>query len=336
MRDPLTERLPPLPYLGLFVALAASKAVLRYRQIDSPRDLFFDAREVWYPLARAVSSGASLYTAVPDNKPPLFQFLNLLVYATGEYVVVFTLLLALANVLTAVLVYRLCVTRDLGGVGLVASTLFLLVTPLGWAQKINPRQFAIVGVLAALLLPGAVAAGVAVAVAGLFTQYAALSIPVVLWLRFRENRLTRGYVSRFGASGLVVVAAAFVAVGVIWTPSAAIDGVRQSVLASGQYVTSQPDSPTAAPRLWIRKVLGFTLVVLPVMLFAGVGLLTELGHFDSLSPRRTDLVVTCVALASIFSVQYVARAGGVYMLLLLPFLSILAGLGIERMLRTGG
>lgn len=39
-------------------------------------ELFFDAREYWYPFAKAVSNGAIPYVTVHDNKPPLFFYIN--------------------------------------------------------------------------------------------------------------------------------------------------------------------------------------------------------------------------------------------------------------------
>jgi len=62
-----------------------------------------DVRLVWYELAHAVASGTPLYTGVAvDNKPPLFELLNVGAYLTGEYVLTLVLLVGLANGLGAV------------------------------------------------------------------------------------------------------------------------------------------------------------------------------------------------------------------------------------------
>lgn len=121
----------PRRYIALLAVLCFGKAAVRYVQVGSPEDLFFDAREVWYPLSQAVLAGERLYVDVPDNKPPLFQFLNLGVAATDAYVPTFLFLLGLANLATAVLVYRWYASHDDPGVDVLAAFLLVLALPVG-------------------------------------------------------------------------------------------------------------------------------------------------------------------------------------------------------------
>ena len=55
--------------------------------------LISDVTNIWKPLAFEVLSGTKLYagleTATWDNKPPLFEFLNIVIGMTGSYELVF-------------------------------------------------------------------------------------------------------------------------------------------------------------------------------------------------------------------------------------------------------
>jgi predicted membrane metal-binding protein len=73
-------------------------------------------------------------------------------------------------------------------------------------------------------------------------------------------------------------------------------------------------------------MVGFGLAVLTVVGLAVVGVASTLRR----DPSR--LVVVSVASVLVLSVQYVARAGGVYTVLVVPFLSVLAAVGARELL----
>ncbi|WP_227377285.1 hypothetical protein [Haladaptatus halobius] len=98
------RRLVDLALLGI----GCSEALVRYLRIltaqTSPHP---DMTTMWRPVAEAVLAGAPPYLTAPvDNKPPLFEYLNLAVAATNRYLVVFLLLVGLANGAVAYLLWR--------------------------------------------------------------------------------------------------------------------------------------------------------------------------------------------------------------------------------------
>lgn len=114
------------------------------------RELAADVSGVWIPFANKVLAGGAPYLAHWDNKPPLFQFVNILAAATDHYVLFFYITMGLANGIAAVLLWRVCRQFGYDRIGLVAGFIFLAFMAIS-SFRINPRQYANVLMLLALL-----------------------------------------------------------------------------------------------------------------------------------------------------------------------------------------
>ncbi|MFC6793005.1 hypothetical protein ACFQFH_20140 [Halobaculum halobium] len=223
-------------------------------------NLFFDAREVWYPVAEAVSSGEALYLGnAGDNKPPLFEILNVLFYQTGQYELSFFAFVGLSNALAAVLLYR-WVAQDYSLIfGEAAALLYLSTLPLINGTILNVRSVAVVCLLFALYTEKPFAKGVSIATGAMFSQYTALAaIPILLWGIHRSKR-TREWVFSYISAGLLVIAVSYGTVGVIWGVESFQQAILSSVLAAGDYVATPVRNPLINPIRWV-SLLGLVIV----------------------------------------------------------------------------
>ncbi|WP_273835103.1 hypothetical protein [Halococcus sp. PRR34] len=335
-------------------------AIIQHLQLTIGGDsLFYDAREVWQPLASEVFGGAALYATVWDNKPPLFQVLNLIVAATDAYVSVFLIAIAFANLATAVLIVVLCDREGYARVGRLAALLFLAMCLALPGYQINPRQFANVGILIALIATRPAVAGGAVAVAGLLTQFSVLAIPVVVWRRWRARTTVRSderWLFRFIATGLAVVAVAYLAVGAVWGTDAMVAGFKDTFFPLSDYMEKKADeSLWGDPSMWPQAMLiGLGPVFVPAALAIYGGVLSAASLVrrvlppETAAPIRTDghgrggshdyaFIRQMGALAVLLSFQSMIRVGsGIYFIAYAPFVAILAAFGALYLVDSSG
>jgi hypothetical protein len=219
-------------------ALALGATLYRYiRAVVGTPDLFYDVREVWQPAATAVLDGQALYVgAATDNKPPLFEYLNVLVGSTGHYLLVFYLLVGLANAVIVVCLYHWLAREGHVIAGVLAALLFATVLPLVQGTIINVRSFALVFLFCALLTQGAVRRGGLLAVAGLFSQFAMFAAPVLAYEGVRRSDGSpRRWVARFATAGFVTATLAYLPLYLIWGPQSLVNGVQMSIVSAGHY-----------------------------------------------------------------------------------------------------
>lgn len=174
-------------------------------------------RLAWRPLARAVTGGTPLYTTgAMDNKPPLFELLNLLAHLSDGYIVVLTLAVGLANGVAATCIWRACSVRDHARVGGLGALVFLWTLPLVNGVAVNVRSFTVAFLLFALVSRHPVVRGVSVGCALCVSQHAVFAAPVVAYDGYRTAGCSSAWAGRFlaGLSGVVV--AAFATVFALW------------------------------------------------------------------------------------------------------------------------
>lgn len=333
------------------VVLAFGGAALTYTRIfHDIVGLSWDVRGVWRPAANAVLSGTDLYAGVWDNKPPLWHILNLAAAATGRYVLVFLILLAVANFLSSLLIRTLCVRVGYPRVGTLAAILFLAAVPVMHATQINPRPFANIGVLVALLMANSrpALAGGALAAAGLLSQYSVLAAPVVVWRYYSHNMYpARQWVMRFVGAGLSLAAIAYLAVGVVWGFDAFVAGVRYTILSAERYAstTANGASVWSDPVAWtsglLRNLRWLSGTAVLAVIGSGAALIPLTRRFVSndentaYKPDSDPGLTLCrqaVAIVILLSPQFFIRTGNVYFAAFLPFLSILAAFGTKVLL----
>jgi hypothetical protein len=170
-------------FVAVLLAAGLSGGLRRLARLSAGTvSLHPDVQLVWYDLARAVTSGTPLYTGVAvDNKPPLFELLNVGAYLTGEYVPSLVLLVGLANGLAAVFLWRAAATPGHSRTGALGALLFLLVLPPVDGTVVNVRSLAVAALLFALATRSSVTRGTGVACAVLCSQPAVFVLPVVAY-----------------------------------------------------------------------------------------------------------------------------------------------------------
>lgn len=328
----------PTFVVPVFFFVGVLQTMNRYLRIQQGVQMTHtDVRCCWRPLAEAVLAGQPLYVEpAVDNKPPLFEFLNVAVAATGEYLLVFFLLVGVANAAIGVLLWRVCVQRGAPRVGLLAGGLFLASVPVAGGMVINVRSFAIAGILLALSVNHPVARGGAVAAAGLFSQHAVFAIPALAYDRLRELDGPDGlrWAGRFALAGLGVVAAAFAVVYAVWGWASLEGSLYWTFLVAGEY-TSNPTVPSLVGDTgeWFMSLYYFGLRHLIVLVPASVVVwFTAADRESTWTSRSTDApVVTAALLAISLTVPLFVRAYRAYWLYPMPFLALLASVGIKQL-----
>ena len=338
----------PTPYreiafgVVLLVLTVAQASVRYFRLLTGDTMLHPDARLVWQPLARAVRNGAALYVdPAVDNKPPLFEFFNILVAVTDAYAFTFLLCVALANGLSAVLLYHLFVRNGMQRTGVLAATGFVLVVPLVNGHAVNVRSFAVCAFLFALSVRRAELAGTASAVAVLFSQYLVIGVPVVWWwvLHDRTEYVSlRRWMIRFAVPAVGIVAAAYGAVLVIWGWPSFVGSLYWSLGVAEQYFTAYGPSLWVGQRAW--RVYTFALVgrLWPFLLLAlagAVAIVTKRATLpDGGGTKHGRLLSLVGGAAGLFGALLFVRPYETYWLYSLPWFAGLAAVGL-RTVGTG-
>lgn len=324
----------PQLVLGVIILVGVGTALLEYAlAVVSGTPLSGNAADVWQPFAETVLGGGEPYVDQWDNKPPLFQLVNVAAAATGAYRLAFMLFIGVANATTAALLYRWCRQSGVEKAGVLAAFAYLAgVYLFGGATEINPRQFAVPLLVAAFLTRNSIARGVLIAGAGLFTQYAVFVLPVVLYEEWLRGWLTARRVAAFAASGLATVAAAYGAIALIWQPDTAVTAVQYTFFASSEYVggySSRGDTFWSNPTRWTYYTAIHGVRLLPFSLF-GVA-----AGFWAVGDRSEEALLVKVALAAaIFAVlPSMIRPVEWYYLPAVPFLAVAGALGIVAYVR---
>lgn len=316
---------------GVFgtLLLGFLQGLFRFFQVtQGPKTLFSDAKGVWLPLARQLATGATLYTgSAVDNKPPLFEFLNLGIYLTGHYVLVWAILIGVANAISALLLWRLLAMHGRERAGLVAALVLMGVLPFVGGLHVNVRCLALPLVLVALISRRATVSGIALALAGLFSQYAVLAIPVVLvsaLVRSRTRRDALTWTVQFCALGLATAAVWFGAVAIVYGPTAMVNGMAWSVGLKDSYLTmTQKHSPFHTPVLYVADFVRLFVYLPYVFVPAAIGFGRALEDVRS---RRWSLQLILASTAFLLGLSLLIRSFWTYWQLPIAFVVALAAL----------
>lgn len=315
----------------LFTTVALLQTAWRYAKLKwGSADYWFDAGQVWIPLANRVLSGTPLYTGkAVDNKPPLWQFLNLTADASGHYPLVMFGLVGLANAMAALLLAR-WLTKDCGvnrGTAALAGLFFLAALPAIHGTIINVRSFALVGVLAAIQTRSPVRSGAAISAATLFSQFAAFGIPVLILRAYRNPSFsdTWSWVGRFCFSGLGVAAIAFGAVYAVWGWPSFVGSLKYSFYASTWYVQRPLANPLTSPVGYLRRIIQVMFDLSYLLIPAGGAVMVTLRGRLPMERQQSFLL----GLTAAFLAPLLVKSLLYYWMHVLPFLSALGALGVE-------
>lgn len=335
------HRLVPVLFSSFLLLLAVAEAVIRYLRIQiGTAELHPDVTINWYPLAEAVLSGTSLYVqGATDNKPPLFEFLNLIVALTGNYVAVFLLLVGLTNGLVAILLWRLFARSHHSTVGAFAACIFIMTVPLVKGHNINVRSFAILGILLAFTYNRAILRGGSVAGAALFSQYAFIIAPVVVLdgIRSISRQQISQWIFWFSVSVLGVGISSFSLVYFLWGWESLVGSLYWSIGVAERYFTVYGPSLWVTTETWATYTLQNVTRLLPILLAATLGIIFTLHTFNQYRnnetpsqkyQRQTQIQMRALGLTVLFGIFLFIRPLPTYWMYPLPWIAALAAVGV--------
>lgn len=341
-----SDSLFPRIHVAILVVVTGGLGLLQYAHIAITEAQWRgDAATVWRPFAQAVLNGATPYTAtVWDNKPPLFELLNIVAEATGYYFIAMLLFVTVAHAISAVCLYTLWQRYGRPDIGFLAGILFVAMLAVNGFQILNkPLSTALI--MLALIVRGPTRRGLLLGAACMITQYSILAAPLIglLALHDRETGASAMRASfKFAAGGALIVAINYGSLAILYNVDTAIRALGYSSGFTGQYATTQNHIEAfllASPISWSIGFIGVAEHILFVLLPALVGgyhtakrlnvrrLLTL--HPPALSPATTLLLLVVTVSPSL-----IIRFWGSYWLQIYPALAGLAALGITELLTT--
>lgn len=335
VRRRLPDTLPThTAFVALLLAAGLFGALHRLARLSTGEaTLHPDVRLVWYDLARAVAGGTPLYTgAAVDNKPPLFELLNVGAYLTGEYVLTLVLLVGLANGLAAAFLWRAVAVRGYPRAGALGALLFLLALPLVDGTVINVRSLAIAGLLFALATRSPAARGVGVACAVLCSQHAVFVLPVVAYDGYVQAGRSHHWLLRFASTGLLVTTLVYGAVLAVWGWRSLVGAVGATLGTAVPYLLSYGPSVFVSTGTWGRYTFRMHLQLAVVLALALWGLGRALVAIRERAWAAWEAPHLLVALLVTSSLPLVVRPFVTYWLYPLPAIAVLAAFGAEAVL----
>lgn len=326
--DELTNRVPVA--VALF-SIGLLEALVRLLRIEfgemSPHT---DVTTTWRPFARETLSGTPLYLAdVADNKPPLFEYLNLAISLTDNYLAVFLVVVGLVNGGIAYLLWRTHAERGHHAVGVAVGVVFLSAVPLVRGHAVNVRTFMLAGVLLAVRFRSAIASGVAIAVAGLMSQYAVFALLGIAFDRLRRLPRTQwsGWLSRFALAAGTAVSLCYFSVYLIWGEASLLASIHWSVSSAERYVFDWTPSLWSGTTTWVRLHIEMMGRLAVLLVLGAVGTLyTVRGSF--LDSHQQRLNERAMLFLGVFSVPLFVRPFPTYWLYPLPWLATLSTTGL--------
>ncbi|WP_227356789.1 hypothetical protein [Haladaptatus salinisoli] len=323
------------PVALALLGVGCFEALVRYLEIlttsASPHP---DVTTTWRPVAEAVLAGTPLYlTASVDNKPPLFEYLNLAVAATNRYLGVFLLLVGLANGTVAYLLWRVHAESGRSVVGLAGGVLFLAAVPLVNGHAVNARSFTLVGMLLALRLRRATC-GLAVASAGLLSQYGALAAPAVLCDRLASDAAERRppgrlrWGVRFVGVAVAAAAVGYASVFLVWGEAAFAASLDRTLWASRRYVFEWTPSLWNGTETWAALHRRTALTLWHLLSLAAVGVLVVVRRGFGVGRGRWSPERRTFVFAASFCLPLFVRPFPTYWVYLLPWLATLSAVGL--------
>jgi len=286
-----------------------------------------DAAEVWYPVAKSVLSGTPLYTgAAVDNKPPLWEIVNLLVASTGHYVPVFQILIGLVNGVTAVLLYRYLRDEWSFHTGLVGAFLFFAFVFVINGTVVNVRSLTSMAVLGAFIVEQPFWTGLLLGTSGMISQFAIFALPGLAIYQYNDAESWTD-LFLFGIGLVLVPVFSFLAVLAIWGKDSFLNAIFWSVGSASQYTAGISHAGQAQPSLLHNQV--FYVGYLFNVSVKSAALLIP-AAFLVAQYRRDGRIQWIVVLLLSMSLPLLIRSFPAYWMYPLPWLSMLSAIWYTR------
>jgi hypothetical protein len=320
----------------LFLTLSTYISFFRYLRISNGLiEKRPDVNTTWLPVAEAIFSGTPLYLGdAIDNKPPLFEYINILVAATDHYLIGFLLLVAVSNASIAVLLWNLHSRRGQASRGFLSGLLFLLLAPLVNGHGINVRSFMLVGVLFALTRTRPTGQGVGLAFAASISQYAVFTIPSIIYSQLKSTSQNSQIfcIGMFFSTFIFFIAVVYSSVWVVWGEDSFWAALYWSVGFAQTYVFEWDPSLWNKPQSWARihtQVIK-NLVVLIALSIVGIGMAV---HEFAVKETSWSYGAQELVLLAVFTAPLIIRALPIYWMYVLPWLCSFAALGALGVMR---
>lgn len=296
----------------LLMAGAAAVTMLRYvRAVIREPNIPYDY-PTWHHVANVVLDGTPLYVhPAVDNKPPLFELLQIGAAATGNHLFALFALTALVNMGIVAVTYVL--GSDYSQTTARVAALFVTAS-LPAMDGIIPtvRAFGVLFLLFAILSRGPYRTGALVAVAGQFTQFAVFALP---WFIYRHR--DTDWLARAAVAGIAVTGGSYALVGGLWGLESIIGAVDMTILNAWDYSSR----PLSNPFYETGRYVGQLLNVVSATIFLQVPFAIGLLRGDD--TRRLGL------LSILLLTPLLIKSFPHYWLLPLPFMAIIGAREIE-------
>lgn len=296
--------------------------VSRVYSVENGGRLWYDAREVWKPLATNVLAGGEPYTEIWDNKPPLWEYLMIL-SAVFNFTIAGHLLVGLSNLISSVFLHKVT-TKETGYwiAGAVAAIVYLGALPHMNGVIINVRSAANVLILIGVYYrKTAWKIGIALALAGCITQYAWLITPVFAPLGY--HKYGSRWLTEYTIAGFGSVVSVFLPL-LVWGPDVLLAGIRQTFFSLDNHVAKAHHNILATPMLWTIQIAA--VVEDNVLVFAGVVAASVAERRWFIQDEFGRVTLAC---AAIFTLLLFVKSLRYYWLLPLPFYTIIIGRSIS-------
>jgi hypothetical protein len=309
--------------------------LVRYLQIrGGNKDLLFDAGTVWQPLATHVLHGSRLYADIPDNKPPLFQFINIAAEWTGDYALVLLTLVGISNAVIVWLAGSHFHRTGRQTVAILATvSCFLVLGPLG--SIVNNKSLGTALLLSATALTSPLAIGVLIGAAIGIAQQVIIGVPAVVWYQARRGNWTWNDTMTTAFIASVVVASQYLVVWAVWGWESLTVGLQQTVSVAGEYTTATSQFQTTGgllsmPGVWLRRVAEVLQSHELVFVIAVIGLISILATWRKRSLEDRFWAVYLLTLTPILGV----RAYRHYWILIVAGIGACFAIGIDSLSDT--
>ncbi|EMA16119.1 hypothetical protein [Haloarcula amylolytica] len=294
------------------------------------REFLYDA-ELWVDFGNQVLEGGVLYAQVPDNKPPIWAFINIVAAATPVPHLILLTVTGIGGGLMIWLVFRLLsrgFDQRSAAVGAAFTAYGIFVHTYGFT---NNKTFALAFLLLGLVASSGRRAGLSYGIAGMIAQQIAFAGPVALWWEYRRGGLERLRTMTGAVIAVAVVSYALVLV--IWGVDALAAGMRQSLLLVPNFIQGASQFQTsgslfADPGRYVDLFHQRSARYLPHLFLA------VFGAARVVDSSNDDLEVTYLGLAltAWMGLALFVRVWRHYWLLVLPGLAILAASGLHWIL----
>jgi hypothetical protein len=288
---------------------------------------------VWREFAQSVLSGGEIYVAYPDNKPPLWQLLNVFAEWTGEYSLVMLSLVGVGNALVVMVLFYLfyCEGKYTAAVIAAAGCLLIIVPYVPWT---NNKSLATALLLLATLSGSAVRGGALLGLSVSIAQQTLLGLPAVVWYQYRRGAWSGRDTLHWCITGVMVFAAGYTLVGIVWGWASVVAAVDQTIFAVVGYGTGTSQFETTGGAfgetlVWWRRLTKRALKRKFILLLAGVGVASVVTNWKRRSLIEQFWTVYLISFAPIF----LLRAYRHYWVLLAAGFGACFAVGVQSLYR---